>query len=277
MSGYALQVISVLIVNIVVAYAAYMPLACGQLNLGIAGFMAIGAYTSAVLSGHGISLAPSIAGGALAATLAGLLISYPVLRARGIYLTIATLAFSEVIVAALLNFKQLGAANGLVVANHMAVGPMLWTLIIVLVLVAWLSSTRFGLVMTAIRNDGQGAAVFGVGVRRVEVTAFTIGAAFAGVAGALYAHHFNYIEAQHFNVLLSTYAVLYALLGGLQTPLGPLIGAAVFTLAPEFLRSTDQWRYVGFGVSIILLMLLRPEGLLTRRLIHELPFRRRYA
>jgi branched-chain amino acid transport system permease protein len=275
MSGYSLQVLAVLTVNIIAAYSAYMPLACGQLNLGIAGFMAIGAYTSAVLSAGGWSLASSIAGGAIAATIAGLAISYPVLRARGIYLTIATLAFSEVVTASLLNIKWLGAANGLVVSNHMSLGPMLWILAGILIIVAWLSSTRFGLCMTAIRNDGQGAAVFGVEVRRVEVTAFTIGSAFAGVAGALYAHHFSYIEAQHFNVLLSTYAVLFALLGGLQTPLGPLIGAIVFTLAPELLRSTDQWRYVGFGVAIVLLMLLRPEGLLTRRLIHDLPFRRR--
>lgn len=277
MSGYSLQVLAVLTVNIIAAYSAYMPLACGQLNLGIAGFMAIGAYTSAVLSAEGWSLASSIAGGAIAATIAGLAISYPVLRARGIYLTIATLAFSEVVTASLLNIKWLGAANGLVVSNHMTLGPMLWILAGIMIIVAWLSSTRFGLCMTAIRNDGRGAAVFGVEVRRVEVIAFTIGSAFAGVAGALYAHHFSYIEAQHFNVLLSTYAVLFALLGGLQTPLGPLIGAIVFTLAPELLRSTDQWRYVGFGVAIILLMLLRPEGLLTRRLIHDLPFRRRVA
>jgi branched-chain amino acid transport system permease protein len=154
---------------------------------------------------------------------------------------------------------------------------MLASMIIVLAVVAWLSSTRFGLCMTAVRNDGRGTAVFGVKVRRIEIAALTIGAGFAGMAGALYAHHFNYLEAQHFDVLLSTYAVLYALLGGLQTPVGPLIGAVTFTLVPEFLRSTDQWRYVGFGACIVLLMLLRPEGLLTRRLVFGLPFRRRHA
>jgi branched-chain amino acid transport system permease protein len=277
MSGYATQIAAILIVNIVAAYSAYMPLACGQLNLGIAGFMAIGAYTSAVLSGHGFTLGLSIIGGACASTIAGLVVSIPVLRARGIYLTIATLAFSEVVAAVLLNVNALGGASGLVVADHISVGPMFAAMLIVLAAVAWLSSTRFGLCMTAVRNDGRGTAVFGVRVRRVEVAALTIGAGFAGIAGALYAHHFNYLEAQHFNVLLSTYAVLYALLGGLQTPFGPLIGAVIFTLVPEFLRSTDQWRYVGFGVCIVLLMLLRPEGLLTRRLIHELPVRRRLA
>ncbi|WP_213771731.1 branched-chain amino acid ABC transporter permease [Bradyrhizobium sp. dw_78] len=277
MSGYATQIAAILIINVVAAYAAYMPLACGQLNLGIAGFMAIGAYTSAVLNGHGVPLGLSILGGACASTIAGLAVSIPVLRARGIYLTIATLAFSEVVAAVLLNVNALGGASGFVVNDHMSVAPMAAVMVLVLAAVVWLSSTRFGLCMTAVRNDGRGTAVFGVKVRRVEIAALTIGAGFAGVAGALYAHHFNYLEAQHFNVLLSTYAVLYALLGGLQTPVGPLIGALVFTLVPEFLRSTDQWRYVGFGVCIILLMLLRPEGLLTRRLIHDLPFRRRLA
>jgi branched-chain amino acid transport system permease protein len=277
MSGYATQIAAILIVNIVAAYSAYMPLACGQLNLGIAGFMAIGAYTSAVLSNHGFTLGVSIVCGACASTIAGFAVSLPVLRARGIYLTIATLAFSEVVAALLLNLNVVGGASGFVVADHMSIAPMFVAMLIVLAAVGWLSSTRFGLCMTAVRNDGRGASVFGVKVRRMEIAALTIGAGFAGVAGALYAHHFNYLEAQHFNVLLSTYAVLYALLGGLQTPFGPLIGAVVFTLVPEFLRSTDQWRYVGFGACIILLMLLRPEGLLTRRLIHELRFWRRLA
>jgi branched-chain amino acid transport system permease protein len=277
MSGYATQIAAILIVNIVAAYAAYMPLACGQLNLGIAGFMAIGAYASAVMSGHGYGISVSMLAGAAAATIAGLVVSIPVLRARGIYLTIATVAFSEVVAAVLLNVNALGGASGYVVTGHMSVAPMALTMAIVLGLVGWLNSTRFGLCMTAIRNDGRGSAVFGVSVRRVEIAALTLGAGFAGVAGALYAHHFNYLEAQHFNVLLSTYAVLYALLGGLQTPIGPLIGALVFTLVPEFLRSTEQWRYVGFGVCIILLMLLRPEGLLTRRLIHDWTFRRDLA
>jgi branched-chain amino acid transport system permease protein len=274
MSGYATQIVAILIVNIVAAYGAYMPLACGQLNLGTAGFMAIGGYTSAVLSAHSAGLIVSILGGAAAATVAGLLVSIPVLRARGIYLTIATLAFSEVIAAILLNVNSLGGASGLVVNDHMGVGPMLVAMTIVLIVVMWFSRTRFGLCMTAVRNDGRGTAVFGVSVRGVEVSALTLGAGIGGVAGALYAHQFNYLEAQHFNVLLSTYAVLFALLGGLQTPIGPLIGALVFTLVPELLRSTDQWRYVGFGICIIVLMLLRPEGLVTRQLIYRLPRRK---
>src|ERR1700733_7760059 len=108
MSGYATEIAAILIVNIIAAYAAYMPLACGQLNLGTAGFMAIGGYASAVASAHGMGLIVSILSGAASAAVAGLLVSIPVLRARGIYLTIATLAFSEIIAAILLNIDSLG-------------------------------------------------------------------------------------------------------------------------------------------------------------------------
>jgi branched-chain amino acid transport system permease protein len=277
MSGYATQILAILTINVIASYAAYMPLSCGQLNLGIAGFMAIGAYTSAVLDAHGFPMAIAIMGGTLLATVAGMIVSIPVLRARGIYLTIATLAFSEVVVAILLNLGALGGASGLVVVSHLSVTPMVIVTAMVIVVVVWIGSTRFGLCLTAIRNDAKGTAVFGVKVRQAEIGALTIGAGFAGLAGGLYAHHFNYLEAQHFDVLLSTYAVLYALLGGLQTPMGPLVGAFVFTLVPELLRSTDQWRYVGFGVCIILLMLFRPEGLFTRSLVYQISLRRRAA
>jgi branched-chain amino acid transport system permease protein len=92
----------------------------------------------------------------------------------------------------------------------------------------------------------------------------------AGLAGALHAHHFSYIEAQHFNVLLSIYIVLYVLLGGTQTIYGPLLGAAVFTLLPEVLRGSAQWRYVIFAALILALMTWRPQGLVTRSLLRRL-------
>lgn len=269
MGGYGTQIFGILLVNTLAAYSAYLPLSCGQLNLGIAGFMVIGAYVSAVLSNNGAPIFVAVTVATLAATAVGFLISYPVLRAKGIYLTIATLAFSEAIVSIILNIPSLGGASGLVVTGHLSVWPIFFITVAALAVIFYLTSTRFGLCLTAIRNDLKGTAVFGVRVRNIEVVALTLSAAIAGLAGALYAHHFSYVEAQRFNVLLSTYAVLYPLLGGLQTPAGPLIGAALFTLAPEMLRGTQEWRYVGFGAAIILLMLVRSEGLLTRSLVYN--------
>jgi branched-chain amino acid transport system permease protein len=92
----------------------------------------------------------------------------------------------------------------------------------------------------------------------------------AAVGGGLYAHQFGYIEAQYFNVGLSITVVLYAVLGGTQTTLGPLVGAAVFTLLPELLRESANWRYIAFAAGVIVLMALRPQGLVTRGQLQRL-------
>jgi branched-chain amino acid transport system permease protein len=114
----------------------------------------------------------------------------------------------------------------------------------------------------------------GVNVRAIQVTAFTIGSAFAGLSGALYALNFGFVEAQYFNSLLSIYVLLFVLIGGVQTAWGPLIGTLFFTLLPEFMRIGGSWRYVVFGAAIVLLMILRPQGIVTRAMIDQLSPRR---
>jgi branched-chain amino acid transport system permease protein len=125
-------------------------------------------------------------------------------------------------------------------------------------------STRSGMAMRSIHDDENVAALFGINVRATKVLAFTIGAGFAGLAGSLYAHHFNYVEVGTFDLTLSLYVLLFVLLGGTQTVWGPIAGAAAFSLLPEVLRSSAQWRYVIFAVLIIAVMAVRPEGLITR-------------
>jgi branched-chain amino acid transport system permease protein len=110
----------------------------------------------------------------------------------------------------------------------------------------------------------------GVNVRAVQVTTFTIGGALAGLSGALYAHHFSFVEAQYFNSLLSIYVLLFVLIGGTQTAWGPLVGSLFFTLLPEVLRVGGSWRYVVFGVAIVAMMVLRPQGIVTRELVSRL-------
>jgi branched-chain amino acid transport system permease protein len=134
----------------------------------------------------------------------------------------------------------------------------------VLVFVALLFATRFGITITAVHDDERVAELMGVDVRTFQVAAFALGAVLAGIGGGLYAHHFSYIEAQYFNITLSITIVLYVLFGGTQTVLGPLVGAAVFTLLPELLRASAQWRYVIFAAILIVAMALRPQGLVTR-------------
>jgi branched-chain amino acid transport system permease protein len=157
-------------------------------------------------------------------------------------------------------------------------------------------STRLGLTMRATHDDEVVTDLMGVNIRGVQVTAFAVGGALAGLAGGLYAHTFSFVEIQGFNALVSIYVLLYVLLGGTQTAWGPLVGATFFTMLPEVLRSTlpavkqsivslfgiegpasapdDSWRFIILGALTVAMMVLRPEGLITRTMIERLRFRR---
>lgn len=271
MSGYQTGVLIILCFNVMAAYAVYLPLVAGQLNLGIAGFMAVGAYTAAYLTNEmGWSLAAALPIGGLAAGALALVVAVPILRTHGIYLALATFALGQVISAVFLNLEAVGAAAGYPVATYAPpVAVFAATAGVVLVVVA-LSQTRFTLYLTAIKNDRLVADLLGLNVRGLQVAAFTIGAAIAGFGGGLYALHFSFIEAQHFNVGLSIYTVLYVLLGGTQTVWGPLVGAAFFSLVPELLRAGDAWRYVLFAALIVAFMAIRPQGLVTSSAVRGL-------
>jgi branched-chain amino acid transport system permease protein len=270
MGGYAEGVLVLLAINVVLAYAAFLPMAAGQLNLGVAGFAAIGGYVSAVLSNASVAPVLAIPVGGFAAGAVALMIAVPVLRTRGIYLALATFAVGQIVQATILNLEVVGGAAGYPVATYLRFPEVAAFAAGVVVLVALLFATRFGIIITAVRDDEQVAELMGIDVRSVQIAAFTLGSGLAGIGGGLYAHHFSYIEAQYFNISLSITIVLYALLGGTQTALGPLVGAATFTLLPELLRASAQWRYVIFAGILIVAMALRPQGLVTRTLLRRL-------
>lgn len=265
MSGYLESVLVLLAINCILAYAAFLPMAAGQLNLGVAAFVAIGAYSGGYLS-NTYGLHPVLAAFAapLVAAALGWVVAFPILRTRGIYLALATFALNQVVQGGILNLDVVGGASGYPVAAHVGFGVVAVFALAVVLFVFALFRTRFGISVTAVSDDERVADLMGLSVRGLQTAAFTLGAALAGLAGALYAHHFNYIEAQNYGVLFSIYVVLYVLLGGTQTAYGPLLGAAVFTLLPELLRGSAQWRYVIFAGLIITIMSLRPQGVVTR-------------
>lgn len=265
MSGYLEGVLVLLAINIVFAYGAYLPLAAGQLNIGLAGFAAIGAYSSAYLSNQ-FAIHPLIAIplGAILSGLIALAVAVPVLRTRGIYLALATFAVGQITRAAILNLEFIGGAAGYPVTSFIQLPVVFAFALGVIVVVSLLFGTRFGIAVRAVQDDERVADLMGVEVRGFQIAAFSLGAMIAGIGGGLYAHQFSYIEAQYFNVNLSITIVLYVLLGGIQTTMGPLIGATVFTLLPELLRESASLRYVVFAAGVIVLMALRPQGLLTR-------------
>jgi branched-chain amino acid transport system permease protein len=266
MSGYLESVLVLLAINTVLAYAAFLPMVAGQLNLGVAAFVAIGAYSGGYLS-QTYGLHPVVASFAAigVAAIMGWLVAFPILRTRGIYLALATFALNQVVQGTILNLNVVGGASGYPVPAHIGFPVVASFAVAVVVLMVLLFHTRFGISVTAVSDDERVADLMGLSVRGLQTAAFTAGAALAGLGGALYAHHFNYIEAQNYGVLFSIYVVLYVLLGGTQTVWGPLLGAAVFTLLPELLRGSAAWRYVIFACVIIAIMSLRPQGVLLRK------------
>lgn len=268
MSGYWAAIIAILCFNIVVAYSVFLPAASGQLNLGAAGFVAIGAYTSGYSSTDlGLPMWLAIVCGALVTGLVAFLISFPILRTRGVYMVLATFAFAEVVQGIYINLEVFGAAAGYPVAAFADLNVIVPLTIGVVAFVFFLMTTRLGLAMRAVHDDEPVASLFGVNTRLTQITAFTLGGVVAGIGGAIWAHNFNYVEIQNFNILLSIFVLLYVLIGGTQTAFGPLVGAVFFTLMPEALRVSEEWRFVFFGILIILMMVVRPEGLITRTMV----------
>jgi len=268
MSGYASGIIAILCINLIFAYAIFVTAAAGQLNLGGAGFQAIGGYAAATLSNYGWSAGWATIPAAMVFTaLVGFLISFPVLRTRGVYMVLATFAFGEVVSGFLLQSNFFGGAVGLVVPDYLPVSVLIGSAVVATLFVFFLMATRFGLALRAIHDDEAVATVMGVNVRAAQVAVFTIGGALAGLSGALYAHHFSFVEPQYFNSTLSIFVLLFVLIGGAQTAWGPLAGSLFFTLVPELMRIGGSWRFVVFGAAIVLMMAIRPEGMITRALV----------
>ncbi|SMC98288.1 branched-chain amino acid ABC transporter permease [Rhizobium sp. RU36D] len=298
MSGYWTGILTVLSINIVMAYAIFLPVASGQLNLGGAGFQALGAYCAAFLSASfGVPVILTVPLAMLLTGTIGFLMSFPLLRTKGVYLVLATFAFAEVVAGSILNSDFLGGAMGLSVPDYVDYHVPVIAAVLVTLGVFYLMLTRFGLTMRAVHDDDTVTDLLGVNVRGVQVASFTLGGALAGLAGALYAHSFSYVEIQSFNAALSIYVLLYVLLGGTQTAWGPLAGATFFTMLPELLRNLlpalkaqfgalagldvdlsppdESWRFVILGVFTVLMMMFRPEGLITRTMTERLFQRRR--
>lgn len=282
MSGYWTGVLGILCINIIFAYSIFIPAAAGQLNLGGAGFMALGAYSAAYMStAMELPMFITIPGAAIFTAAISFIIAFPILRTRGVYMVLATFAFAEIVAGIIINIEEVGGASGYEVGSFADLDILAMFAIGVTLFVFYLMSTRFGLSMRAIHDDESVARLFGVGVRMTQVMTFTIGGALAGIAGALYGHQYNYIEIQYFNVLLSIFVLLYVLIGGTQTAWGPLFGAVIFTFLPELLRLPnmvgvsslkflEEWRLVIFGAFLVAVMMFRPQGLITRALIDRL-------
>ena len=256
----------------------------GQFSLGHAGFMGVGAYAAAILStllapdmfGSGASsvgqsllfILPILAGGVVAA-LAGLLVGIPSLRLKGDYLAIVTLGFGEIIRVVIQNIPEVGGSLGL--SNIPAYTNFIWiflTLSVLVLIVQNLMRSTYGKGFLAVRDDEIAAEATGINTTRYKVTAFVIGAFFAGVAGGLYGHYNGLIRPDDFGFLKSVEIVVMVILGGMGSTYGVLFAAAILTYLPEWLREISigdlrlsEFRMSIYALALIVLMLLRPQGL----------------
>lgn len=267
MNVYYMGVAANLGINILGALSVYIIMRSGQISVGNAGFMAVGAYCSAILSSnYGLPIPVAILlGGALAA-LSGLVIGVPALRLQGTYLVIGTISFTAMIRSLAQVLEITGGAMGFRGIRHISVAMIFVFVLLVIVLLRAFEHTRVGLSMRAVAADEQAAGAAGVNVVAIKVFSFVAGALIAGIGGGCYAHWSQYIEPGDFTTTVSTMMVLPVVLGGPRRILGAVVGAAVFTLLPELLRFASTWRMILYGALVILIVIYRPDGLVPAKI-----------
>lgn len=239
----------------------------GQFSLGHAGFMAVGAYVSALVSIHlGWPLVFALLAGAVAASLLGILIGLPTLRLRGDYLAIATLGLGEIIRVVILNLDITKGARGLggIPRTTTVYLVELFAIITILFTVNLMRSTH-GRALLSIREDEIAAEAMGINTTFYNVFAFSAGAFFAGIAGGLFAHSMGYIAPANFEFMRSIEILVMVVLGGLGSITGSVIATVVLTILPEALRGFAQYRMVLYSAMLIAIMLFRPSGLMGTR------------
>ena len=277
-SPYYFQIIIYIGINVILASRLNLINGfAGQFSLGHAGFMALGAYTSAVITSR-LHLAPGLAVsyplfamalicGGLVASIFGLLVGIPSLRLKGDYLAITTLGLGEIIRVIIQSLDFLGAARGFTGIAKLA--DFFWVYAVVAIVIftiANLVKSTYGKGFLAVRDDEIAAEAVGVDATRYKIVAFITGAFFAGIAGGLYAHFVTYINPSQFGFLRSFEIVVMVVVGGMGNIAGVILAAAVLTILPEALRAVAQYRMVIYALLLVVIMISRPQGLFGQRL-----------
>lgn len=249
-----------------------------QFSLGHAGLMAVGAYTSAIISKEFLSdqwyfIPLTVLAAGFASAILGFLVSLPSFKLKGDYLAIVTLGMAEIVRVLILNWNHVGGPRGY---NAIVKFPgFLWSysfglLVLTLTFVTLfrLKKSWFGRNLWALNEDDIAAEVMGLDLVKAKRSAFIISSFFAGVGGGVYAHHLGYISPGSFSFLISVQILIMAVLGGLGSMSGSILAAFILTILPELLRSLPTGkvdiRMIVYPVILILMMILRPQGLLGR-------------
>jgi branched-chain amino acid transport system permease protein len=235
----------------------------GQFSIGHAGFMAVGAYMSAVFTVKlGLSFGAGILAGAGAAAILGFAIGLPTLRLQGDYLAIATLGLGEIIRITILNIPYVGGASGLMgIPRYTNFTWAFFAMIITVFFIKNFINSSHGRACISIRENEIAAEAMGVDTTKYKVIAFTIGAAFAGVAGGLFSHYFYIAHPASFTFMKSFDILTMVVLGGLGSISGSITAAILLTFISAALASYPEWRMVIYSLMLIILMIYRPQGL----------------
>lgn len=235
----------------------------GQLAIGHAGFMAIGAYASAVMvMKFNGSLISGLLFGAFMAALAGILIGIPTLRLRGDYLAIATLGLGEIVRITILNLDYLGGATGFRVAKTIDWTWAFWLMVLSVIIINNFINSSHGRACISIRENEIAAEAMGINTTKYKVIAFALGALFAGLAGAIYANYMYFIQPGTFTFLKSFDILVMVVLGGLGSITGSILGAGIMTILSAVLSNYPEARMVIIAVLLVLIMIFRPNGIM---------------
>lgn len=263
--SYTFMNIAPLAINIILAVSLNLITGItGQFSLGHAAFMAVGAYTSAILtSNFGMPFIVGIIGAALIATVAGVLIGIPTLRLKGDYLAIATLGFGEIIKTLLLNNEYVGGASGF---NYIPLYTN-WTwlflmVVLTIVVISNFIKSKSGRACIAIREDEIAAEAMGINTTFYKVLAFAIGALFAGIAGALYGGYLSFITPESFGFMKSIDILVIVVFGGMGSITGSVVGAIAISFISIALQGIPELRMVIYSVILFIIMVYRPQGIM---------------
>lgn len=254
----------IIAINIILAVSLHLVIGItGQFSIGHAGFLAIGAYLSAIVTMKlDLPFIVAILVGGIVAALAGLVVGIPSLRLKGDYLAIATLGFAEIIRIIFLNIDLVGGAAGMQV-THLTT----WTyayicLIITIIVIVNFTNSRHGIAAISVRENEIAADAMGINTTYYKVAAFAIGSFFAGVAGALYSHNFYIIQPSQFGFLKSFDILIFVVLGGLGSLSGAVLSAILLTIVSTYLQEFPETRMIIYSLVLIIVMLYRPKGLM---------------
>lgn len=242
----------------------------GLFSFGHAGFMAIGAYTAAMLTNAGVPFYIALLCGGIVAGLISLIIGRLTLNLKGDYFCIATLGFGEAIRLLLDNVQVFGGARGMACGYYTNFANVWIINIIAIAALAFLIHSRHGRNFVAIREEELASQAIGINTFKYKMISLAISAIYAGISGGLLAHYLSYIRPLMFQLLVSQELTIIVIFGGLGSISGSVIGAVLLKALPELLREFAQWRLVIYGVAVIFIMISRPQGLMGGREITDI-------